>query len=124
MTVGPIANGSTGHKPHEICPWEFCKEGGWTNDSIRAAAVRVKQEYPGMPGICMYGEKDVVEMNQGGTARQRSFEAYTADLMKELKLKICVLTRPQRLRSHAYSRTRRTPPTVRLPECLTLHYSC
>ena len=24
----------------------------------------------------------------------------------ELKLKICVLTRPQRLRSHAYSRTR------------------
>ena len=84
MTVGPIANGSTEHKPHEICPWEFCKAGGWTNESIRAAALRVKQEYPGMPGICMYGEKDVVEMNQGGTAAQRSFEAYTAELMKEL----------------------------------------
>ena len=32
----------------------------------------------------------------------------------QLKLKICVLTRPQRLRSHAYSRTRleRSPSTV------------
>ena len=32
-----------------------------------------------------------------------------------LKLKICVLTRPQRLRSHSYSRTRleRSPSTVK-----------
>lgn len=84
MTVGPIYNGSTEHKPHEICPWAFCKTGGWTNESIRAAALRAKQEFPGMPGTCMYGEKDFVAMNQGNTAEQRSFEAYTAGLMEEL----------------------------------------
>ena len=40
-----------------------------------------------------------------------------------LKLKICVLTRQQWLQSHAYSRTRLNPPTVRLPEWFSLCYS-
>ena len=41
----------------------------------------------------------------GGSCPARALEA-------ALKLKICVLTRPQRLQSHAYSRTRpeRSPP--------------
>ena len=32
----------------------------------------------------MYGEKDVVKMNHDGTAGQRSFETYAAELMQEL----------------------------------------
>lgn len=84
MTTGPTAKGGTDKTPHKICPWPFCGGGGWTNQTIRAAALRVKHDFPEMPGTCMYGEHGVVGLTHGDTPAQRAFEAYTSELMLEL----------------------------------------
>ena len=84
MTLGPTVNGSTERKPHEICPWPFCQGGGWTNASVREAALTIKHRYPEMPGMCMYGEAGVVADNDGDTPEQLAFEQYTAQLMLDL----------------------------------------
>ena len=49
MTQGPAVNGSTEQKAHAVCEWDFCKGGGWTKQSIRAAALKIKRDFPEMP---------------------------------------------------------------------------
>lgn len=93
------------HRPNSTYT-SSAASGGWTNQSIRAAALKIKADFPEMPGMGMYGEAtselvldcefltacyrrpsgegDVALRQHGDTPEQRAFEAYTAELMLEL----------------------------------------